>query len=187
MPTTRLRDILEERGLEVAALARRAGLSRQAAYRMLDASYQPFSEGFRAIARALEVDPSDLLAPRARAVDGAVALLHDAVKGDARAFEVLPSELAKLSTSELAHMEPVDCDELRLLTAAGEILHAHRPEPALRRLLDAWSYRLPTTRCFAFGARMLGLERLAARTPALLLRHGVMGAFDLADFARHLA
>jgi hypothetical protein len=34
---------------------------------------------------------------------------------------------------------------------------------------------------------MLGLERLAARTPALLLRHGVMGAFDLADFARHLA
>lgn len=187
MPPTRVREVLAARGLDVSALAKRSGLSRQAAYRMLDPAYEPFSEGFRAIARALEVDPADLVGPRSGAVDEVSAVLKDAAQGDARAFEVLPAELARLSLRELERLAPADPDELRLLTAAGEILHAHRPEAALRGLLDTWSSRLAPTRCFAFGARVLGLERLAERSPALLLRHGVLGAFDLADFARHFA
>ncbi len=59
---TKLKELREARGLSVRGLAREAGISTETVYSVEHGKRQPSMKTLGKIARALEVDPKDLLA-----------------------------------------------------------------------------------------------------------------------------
>ena len=59
---TKIREFREKRGLSVRGLAREAGVSTETVYSVEHGKRQPSLTTLGKIARALEVDPRDLLA-----------------------------------------------------------------------------------------------------------------------------
>ncbi len=181
-----VRELLRREGRDVASVAREAGLSRQAVYRMLDPAWDPFSAGFRAVARALGVDPVALLVEGSDAGLGqATATLREAARGDARAFELLPSLVTPVSAARLA-VAAASEPEQRVLVAAALVAQAIRPHDTLGAWIEGQMPTLSPTAAFFFGATWMSPERLVAATPEPMKRARVFGAYSLDDFSRHL-
>ena len=183
----RISAFMNTQGLTPTTLAKRAGLSRQALYRMLDPGYDPFPAGFRAVAVALGVFPEQLIeSPKTRRVEETLALARDAAGGDARAFEVLPAALHALCPRERSALDEVPDPERRLLAAAADVLLGMKEDDGLRAWTSAQAEGLSENRAFFFGGEWMDPERLIATTPSVLAKRRVYGAFDLASFARHV-
>jgi lambda repressor-like predicted transcriptional regulator len=183
----RVAQAMHERGLNPTALARRAGISRQALYRMLDPEYDPFPSGFRAVAAALATRPERLVTPLSTpALEEIKVLAHDAASGDARAFELLPAALSALTSFELHMLEEAPEPVRRLLVAAADVLATTTTREDLRPWIIAQAARLSGTLAVFFGGAWMDPERLVAVTPPVLARHKLYGAFDMDSFTRHL-
>lgn len=177
---------MEREGLTPTALARRAGLSRQAVYRLLDPAYDPFPQGFRRVAEVLGRPPELLV--RSAVPETATrieALLRAAAAADPRAFEVLPGALHVAGARDRLAVRPEGDSERRLLAAAAEYAYAVAPDLALRLWIDELASTLPPHLPFFFGARWMDAERIVSATPAPFARHLVFGAFDEGSLRRH--
>ncbi len=179
-----LRARLRRDGRDVTAVAREAGLSRQAIYRMLDPSWDPLPAGFRAVARVLGVDPVALLSGASGiAVAEAVATLREAAGGDARAFERLPMQLSRPDVATATWQAAFGEVEQRLVLAAAAAAAAVWPG----RRMAAWvAVRAPTlspSSAFFFGVPGLPPERVVEATPESMKRLNVFGVFSLRQFA----
>lgn len=179
-----LRARLRRDGRDVTAVAREAGLSRQAIYRMLDPSWDPLPAGFRAVARVLGVDPVALLSGASGiAVAEAVATLREAAGGDARAFERLPVQLSRPDVATATWQAAFGEVEQRLVLAAAAMAAVVWPG----RRMAAWvAVRAPTlspSTAFFFGVPGMPPERVVEATPEPMKRLNVFGAFSARRFA----
>ena len=188
--SVRLQELMESRQLSVLDLAERTGLSRQAIYKMLQTDFDPLSQGVRKVARAIEVDPTDLLPreddPTAQIAE-VLALVHRAAaEKDARAFEVLPAALAALDPTSLARLHSKSDLEMRLLAAAAAMAAELTSNDNLGRLAESWGQTEDPYQGFFFGGPLADVERSVASTPEPLCRHRVFGSFSTDLFRRHL-
>ena len=186
--TAAIRSLMKNQGLDMSALARRAGLSRQALYRFLKPDFTPLGDGFLAMTAALGVSPLCLLRddePRARDSQRIASLLQDAAHDDARAFEVLPANLLSALETGL-HLPPLVPPAYQLLAAAAEVARHLSGDQRLDPLIALHRAEVEPNLAFFFGARAMSAERIIAMTPEPMQRHLVFGAFALDDFRRHL-
>lgn len=185
--TTLVRTLMSQRSFDVSSLAAAAGLSRQAVHRFLKAGYDPFPSGFNAVASVLGVSPEALLERERTDVlfEQAMELLEQTSGGEARAFEVLPASIAKLSDSALSKMNPASDDETRLLAAAGEIAGHFARSKKLKRFTERMATAYRPGSAFFFGHRMMDAQRIVSSTPREMVKHNVFGAFELDHFSRH--
>jgi DNA-binding phage protein len=188
--TETLRALMAARGLDVSALAKSAGLSRQALYRFLDPAPRPFSRGFMAVAGALDVSPAALVLDSGvcevpwREVSG---LAREAAKGEPRAFELLPACLSRAAAGGVGAEETLSPLEHQLVGAAAEVAVALvRHKHVLRDVAAAHGSQTEPGRAFFFAADLMTPERIVAATPGAMACHLVFGVFSMADFKRHL-
>ncbi len=188
--SVRLRERMQDGGIGVAELATRANVSRQAIYGLLRPDYDPISPGVRKVARALNVDPVDLL-PRENDPAGHTSRILDVLRlaagrKDARAFEVLPALLAGLDEAALATLRPVNDTETRLLGAALAMAAELTGRSVLRTSAEALRRNEDPHQAIFFGGRRIDFLRAVEQTPDALRRHGVFGILDMELFRRHL-
>ncbi len=185
---TRLRMHLQAKGMTISGLARAAGITRQAVHQMLRPGYRPLSLGVETVARALEVDPLDILyeecaeARRRREVED---LVTRAAAGDARAFEVLPATLLLTQGEEIESLHARDATSHQILAAAAEVAGTLSRRPWMERFIRGHASRVVKGQAFFFGTGLIGMERLMSLTPSPMRRHRVYGAFEMKAFARH--
>ena len=184
-----VRALMSARGLDVTALAKRAGLSRQAVHRLLQPGHCPVSRGFVAVAEALGVSTvailGDAAAPRGPWQE-ATATARSAATGDARSFEMLPASVRSASASgagRVDSLEPVLC---QLIAAAAQVADALKPSKRMRRVAAEHAASAEPGRAFFFAADLMSPERIVVSTPPAMARHLVFGAFSMDAFARHL-
>ncbi len=118
-----LQKVMKNRHVGVAELARKAGVSRQTVYNLLQPEYDPISPGVRKIARALHVDPRDLL-PGDDDLSVQASKILDVLRAaarrkESRAFEVLPALLAEADPDSVSSIRPSTDAEVRVLGAAS--------------------------------------------------------------------
>ncbi len=189
--SVRLQQLMGNRHITVVELAARAGLSRQAIYKMLRSDFDPLSQGVRKVARAIGVDPIDLLPredqPTGRIAEVLALVRRAAAEKDARAFEVLPAALAGLDPPSLAALHPgANPLEARLLAAAAAMAAELTSSATLRRFAESWGQTEDPSQGFFFGGPLADVDRSIASTPELLRRHRVFGGFSEEMFRRHL-
>ena len=187
--TEKIRELMTARGLDVTGLARTAGLSRQGLYRFLHPGYEPFTRGFIAVARALEVTPESLITSNTGmdAHENVLLLLEQAVDGEPRAFELIPATLARLTRSGLKSLADQSEVRHRLLAAAGELSNQFSPNRRIEEFVGLHSSQYKQGQAFFFSHRLMDAERILADTPRAMRKHLVFGAFNIEDFERHLA
>lgn len=186
----RLQDAMTSRHVGVVELARRAGVSRQTVYNFLRPDYDPISPGLRKIAKALDLDPVELLPLEDDAGKSAARLLDllrsAAGRKDSRAFEVLPALVAGVEVSTLSCLHPATDAEVRVLGAAAAMAAEMTGNTALSGFAAALRRREDPHSAIFFGRLAVDPVRTIERTPEPLRAHRVFGAFDVDLFRRHL-
>ena len=185
--TDKIRELMAAKGMDVTGLARTAGLSRQGLYRFLRPGYEPFTRGFIAMAKALEITPMSLIATNTGmdAHERVLPLLEQAVDGEPRAFELMPATLARLTRSGLRSLADQSEVRHRLLAAAGELSHQFSPNRHIEEFVGLHSSLCKQGQAFFFSHRLMDAERILADTPLAMRKHFVFGAFNIDDFERH--
>lgn len=176
------------RGLDLSDLATRADLSRQGLYRLLRPEYRPFSRGFQSVADALGVSALSLVQetnPPDASWDRITALLEESARGEARAFEVLPSQLMGAPRRLAPPPKSFTLLHNQLLAAAGEIATSLARRSGLKKWVLRHASHTEPGRSFFFAADLMSPERIVATTPEPMQRHLVFGSFDMKDFERH--
>lgn len=186
----RLQEIMRNRHVGVVALAHQAGVSRQTVHGLLRPEYDPISPGVRKVARALQVDPRDLL-PREDDPSALVAKILDVLQAaaerkESRAFEVLPALLAEVDPSLLPTLRPSSDTEMRVLGAAAAMAAELTGKPHLLSLAEALLRLEDPHQALFFGRLAVDPMATIERTPGPLRPHRVFGAFDEDLFRRHL-
>jgi transcriptional regulator with XRE-family HTH domain len=180
----RVDQLMRAMGLTLSELASRTHLTRQTVYNILRPGYQPFSKGLISIAEVLGVHPLDLLKNHPDASREIPALVSQAAKGKARAFELLPAALFAAFADGTPVPGGYSQVQYRLLAAAAETVKAISGDIAFEKLAKVF---LPdrTGEAFFFGIGRMSPDRIVAMTPPPLKKHLVFGAFELGDFGRH--
>jgi transcriptional regulator with XRE-family HTH domain len=184
-----VRALMAARQLDLTALAKRAGLSRQAVHRFLRPGHCPLSRGFVAVAEALGTSPVALLRSsggRPLPWDEPLDLVRAAATGEARAFELLPAEVRKAAGRGYCPDETLAPVHHQLIAAAAEVALELAPSDRLRRIAARHAAAVEPGRAFFFAADLMSPDRIVVATPAPMARHLVFGAFAMDDFARHL-
>jgi transcriptional regulator with XRE-family HTH domain len=186
-----LQEVMRSERVGVLELARRAGVSRQTVYNLLQPGYDPISPGVRKVARALHVDPRDLL-PREDDLPVQAARILDVLRAaarrkESRAFEVLPALLAEADPGTLASIRPSTDAEVRVLGAASAMAAELTGQTHLGSLAEALLRLEDPHQALFFGRLSVDPVAVIERTPASLRTHRVFGAFTEDLFRRHLA
>jgi hypothetical protein len=183
-----VRALMAAQRLDLTALAKSAGLSRQAVHALLRPGRCPLSRGFVAVADALGVGPLALLrdtGDRKESWRELIELSRAAAAGEARAFELLPAVVREAAGRARAPEDGLAPVHHQLLAAAAEVALAIRPSDRLRQAAARHAAAVEPGRAFFFAAGLMSPERIVASTPAPMARHLVFGAFAMDDFARH--
>lgn len=186
-----LQEVMKDSGVGVAELARKAGVSRQTVYNLLQPDFDPISPGVRKVARALQVDPRDLL-PREDDLSIRAAKILDVLRAaarrkESRAFEVLPALLAEADPDSVSSIRPSTDAEVRVLGAALAMAAGLTGKPHLDSLAEALLRLEDPHQALFFGKLSLDPVTIIERTPDPLRPHRVFGAFTEDLFRRHLA
>ncbi len=187
----RLQKRMKDAHVGVAEVAATAGVSRQTVYNLMQPGYDPISPGVRKVARALKVDPLDLI-PRQDDVTVQVARILDvlraaALRKESRAFEVLPALLAETDPGLLISIRPSNDTEVRILGAALAMAAELTGKAHLRSLAEALLLLEDPHQAIFFGKLSVDPVTIIERTPKPLRAHRVFGAFTEDLFRRHLA
>ncbi len=187
----RLQEVMKDKDIGVAEVARMAGVSRQAIYNLMQPGYDPISPGIRKVAAALKVDPLDLI-PRQDDVAAQTARILDilrsaAARKESRAFEVLPALLAETDPDFLASIRPSGDTEVRVLGAALAMAAELTGKAQLRSLAEAFLRLEDPHQAIFFGKLLVDPVTIIEQTPKPLRAHRVFGAFTEDLFRRHLA
>lgn len=188
---TRLQEVMRSSHLGVGEVASMAGVSRQTVYNLLQPGYDPISPAIRKVARALQVDPQDLI-PREDDLPVRTARILDVLRAaahgrDSRAFEVLPALLSETDPGMLSSIRPSTDAEVRILGAAMAMAAELTGVPDLRSLAKALLRLEDPHQALFFGKLSADPVAVIERTPAPLRPHRVFGAFTEDLFRRHLA
>lgn len=186
-----LQEVMKDRGVGVAELARKAGVSRQTVYNLLQPNFDPISQGVRRVARALQVDPRDLL-PREDDFSVQASRILDVLRAaarrkESRAFEVLPALLAEANPDSVSSLRPSTDAEVRVLGAASAMAAGLTGKSHLRSLAEALLRLEDPNQALFFGRLAVDPIATIERTPDALRPHRVFGAFTEDLFRRHLA
>ena len=187
----RLQEVMKDNHFGVAEVARLAGVSRQTIYNLMQPGFDPISPGVRKIARALKVDPLDLI-PRQDDVSVQAAMILDVLRSaasrkESRAFEVLPALLAEADPTLLPSIRPSNDTEVRVLGAALAMAAELTGKAHLRSLAEALLRLEDPHHAIFFGKLFVDPVTIIERTPKPLRAHRVFGAFTEDLFRRHLA
>lgn len=187
----KLQEVMKDNDVGVAEVARMAGVSRQTIYNLLQPGFDPISPGVRKVARALKVDPLDLI-PRQDDVTVQTARILDvlrsaAARKESRAFEVLPALLAEADPDILTSIRPTNDTGVRVLGAALAMAAELTGKAQLRSLAEALLQLEDPHQAIFFGKLPVDPVTIIERTPKPLRAHRVFGAFTEELFRRHLA
>jgi transcriptional regulator with XRE-family HTH domain len=195
-----VRTRMEELGLTVMDVAQVLGVSRQTVHTLLRGDFRPLVESVEELSTALGLSLNRILVPvPSQALDTIIWLVERSWEGDARSFEVLPSEVFAAAPfvfiRKLHHVAVVP----RLLVAATEVARTivadsgqYTPRDGARLwrqsriLLRAFPVVLEESKeAFFFGADLMTEDRIRQSTPEPMAQLGVYGSFHLDDFRRH--
>lgn len=199
-----IRNRMAERNIGVTELARLTGLSRQTIHSVLKTGFRPVVPSAEALCEILELEPREAFQVQINANSEIMDLLSQALRGDARAFELLPARIAASAslpyTEDLAALGPL---ALNVLAAAAD-LAGELPDDVAggskrkkvthsknSQKLHLFAQKLSASSiiggtAFFFGLGLMTPERIVKSTPLAMQRHNVFGAFEIKDFKRHL-
>jgi transcriptional regulator with XRE-family HTH domain len=184
-----VRKLMEASGIGPSELARRSGLSRQAIYQMMKPGFQPLVRSVGSVSAALGVSPLGLLVDddSSRSAEAELStLVRGARQGNARAFELLPGALVKRRVVPRPVQDSEEPEVHQVLAAASALAYALTGDSHFHVLSRNHGGKARAGSALFFGSELMTPERILAMTPEPMRRHLVFGAFELADFERHM-
>lgn len=187
--SARLQERIANSQFGVSAVAKLAGISRQTIYNLLQPDFDPINPSVRKVARALGVDPLDLI-PRQDDVTESASKVMDilcaaANRKESRAFEVLPALLTDTDPRVLLSIRPSNDSETRVLGAALAMAAELAGREDLNSLAKAIERLEDPNNAIFFGKLPLDPVTIIESTPKPLHKHRVFGSFTEELFMRH--
>lgn len=195
-----VRTRMTELGLTVMDVAQVLGVSRQTVHTLLRGDFRPLVQSVEELSTALGLSLNRILvAVPSQALEAVNWLVERSLEGDARSFEVLPSEVFAAAPFVFVrkphHVPAVP----RLLVAATEVArtivadsgqYSPRDRARLSRQISILLRTFPvvpeeSSEAFFFGSDLMTEDRIRQSTPEPMALHRVFGAFHLDDFRRH--